>query len=113
MNRADRMLEVLRDGRPHSRREIFDRAGFMLTNNAASELRARGLDVRQWREDGVYVYKLLSEAESVRAEKLRAVDEGGSSFPAPSGSVASASLSEPVQLALVPPDNGAYRREAA
>jgi hypothetical protein len=58
VNRALLMLEVLRDGRPHTRREIFDHAGFLLTNNAASELRAMGYDVQQSRErvDGVNVY---------------------------------------------------------
>ena len=63
MNRADKMLSVLRDGKPHSRRDIFDRIGFLLTNNAAAELRAQGHDVRQSREqvDGVtvYSYRLL------------------------------------------------------
>lgn len=58
MNRADRMLEVLRDGRPHTRRDLFDRCGFFLTNNAAAELRARGYNVVQSRErvDGVVIY---------------------------------------------------------
>jgi len=58
VNRADKMLEVLRDGRPHTRRDLFERCGFFLTNNAAAELRARGYDVRQSRArvDGVIVY---------------------------------------------------------
>lgn len=42
MNRADRLYEVLKDGKPHSRQDIFNRGGFYLSNNAASELRARG-----------------------------------------------------------------------
>ena len=62
MNRASRMLEVLRDGQRHSRRDLFERCGFFLTNNAASELRAQGHDIEQTREmvngDVVYFYLL-------------------------------------------------------
>lgn len=63
VSRADRMLEVLRDGRPHSRHEIFEAAGgFFLTNNAASELRCkRGLNIVQRRERGNVVYQLVGE----------------------------------------------------
>jgi hypothetical protein len=39
-NRASRLYRVLRDRKAHTRREIFDREGFLLTNNAAAELRA-------------------------------------------------------------------------
>jgi len=54
------MLTVLRDGKPHSRHEIFQRVGFMLTNNAASELRARGLDVEETRDGDNYLYQLAA-----------------------------------------------------
>lgn len=61
VSRADRMLSVLRDGRPHSRQEIFEATGsFFLTNNAASELRReRGLQVEQRRERGLVIYQLV------------------------------------------------------
>lgn len=65
MNRAQLMLSVLQSAdRPFSRDEIFSRVGHMLTNNAASELRARGYDVvrSQQRDpsgDGwIYFYRL-------------------------------------------------------
>jgi len=58
VNRAERLRRVLADGKPHTRRDIFDRAGFMLTNNAASELRAQGETVVQWRDRGEYLYRL-------------------------------------------------------
>lgn len=57
-NRADLMLSCLRDGKPWTRREIFNEVGYFLTNNAASELRKRGLEVVQWRHEGEYVYQL-------------------------------------------------------
>jgi len=62
IGRADRMLSVLQDGRAHSREEIFERVGFFLTNNAASELRKRGYDISQRRERGIYIYQLVSQA---------------------------------------------------
>lgn len=127
MNRADRMLVVLGDGRPHSRREIFDRAGFMLTNNAASELRAQGHDVRQWREKGVYFYRLVALSEEAREGHGAGGNAGtppkarGDFPPCPASSL---SVTVPdlltvgaadggAQLQLVPPENGAYKREAA
>lgn len=62
VGRADRMLEVLRDGRARSRQEIFEAAGgFFLTNNAASELRKRGYQIAQRKERGVYVYQLVGD----------------------------------------------------
>lgn len=68
VNRAERMLEVLRDGRPHSRQEIFEAAGgFFLTNNAASELRKQGYEISQRRERGVYVYQLVTADEDTAA----------------------------------------------
>jgi len=61
VSRADRMLSVLSDRQPHSRQEIFEREGFFLTNNAASELRKRGYEISQTRERGIYVYQLVGE----------------------------------------------------
>lgn len=62
MNRADKMLAVLLDGKPHSREDIFFRKGFMLTNNAASELRAKGYDVEHWQEADVHYYRLVESS---------------------------------------------------
>lgn len=59
-NRADRMLEVLRDGRTYSRAEIVDRAGWLMTNNAAAELRARGYDIRHSKKQNLDTYRLVS-----------------------------------------------------
>ena len=64
MNRAELLLSVLRDHRPHSRQDIFDRVGYMLTNNAASELRACGYDIQHSRKGRVDVYQLLPSQPS-------------------------------------------------
>ncbi len=70
--RAAAMLSVLADGRKRSRDEIFEAAGrFFLTNNAASELRAKGYDVRQGREGKLYVYWLVSARSSAAAARAR------------------------------------------
>ena len=70
LSRADRMLNVLRDGRVHSRHEIFESAGgFFLTNNAASELRKRGYEISQRRERGVYVYQLVGGLDEAAASR--------------------------------------------
>lgn len=53
--RADLLLEILRDGRSHSRDEIWRLTeAFFLTNNAASELRRRGHTVIYDRSDDSY-----------------------------------------------------------
>lgn len=78
MNRATRMLELLRDGQRHSRRDLFERCGFFLTNNAASELRAEGHDIEQTREmvrgDVVYFYRLRGTLEASPPEPDQSAD---------------------------------------
>jgi len=74
VNRADRMLAALRDGTPWSRAEIFDRVGFMLTNNAASELRDRGFTVIESRRGGEYFYQLLNPAQPERLRTTAQVE---------------------------------------
>ena len=66
-NRADLMLEVLKDGAVHSRQEIFERVGFMLTNNAASELRDRGLNVVHRVERRIHTYQLVAVSDEGEA----------------------------------------------
>jgi hypothetical protein len=55
--RAQRMLDVLKDGMEHSRSELLA-AGVGVTNNAASELRGAGYDVRYRRSGGESFYRL-------------------------------------------------------
>lgn len=83
-SRADAMYEVLADGQPHSREAIFARAGrWFNTNNAARELRGRGLDVAYDRKSDSY--RLLSLAES---------ETEGADGPAARSSSASGSAGE-------------------
>lgn len=124
MTDAEFLLEVLRDGEWHSLNQIlarsFEQRGHGLTvHSRAADLRDRGhvVEHRMKGQRGAgSQYRLLSEAEPVRAGKHRAnglVD---------SGPVASASLSvaEPpeslpngdAQLTLIPERRGAYREVA-
>lgn len=103
MNRAERMQRVLRDGRWHSRREIQEREGWFLTNNAASELRARGLEIEQRRVKGIYEYR-LSQGEAVSPS-----GEGGPELSALSSS--GLPLAELVQLDIYA-DNDRWSRKA-
>jgi hypothetical protein len=109
MNRADRLLAVLSSApRPFSRAEIFERAGFMLTNNAASELRARGLVVEQSCESingvTVYSYELagpLSEADEQPAAGPHPIASGRKQSRSDHGpGAAASSVSESGQLAF-------------
>lgn len=105
MNRAAKMLEVLRDGRPHSRRELFECCGFFLTNNAAAELREQGYDVRQERRrvngDNVYFYSLASLSDGAGTDGAPTDSPGRES--APSLSEASEGLTaSPLQAAARP-----------
>ena len=61
MNRADLLYSCLRDGQPWTRRDIFEHTGqFTLLNNAASELRKRGVDVRHTRKGSLHVYQIVN-----------------------------------------------------
>lgn len=58
--RAARMLSVLADGHGHSRVDIVAEASINYPNNAASELRAAGYDVRTRYLDGEVFYWIES-----------------------------------------------------
>lgn len=113
MNRADLLLSVLRDGKPHTRQDIFGRVGYFLANNAASELRARGFDVVHSREGRLDVYRLvgsLTDGGDAAAGNESATPRGLPSFLSPPsvnvsqaggslvGGAAGGSTDEPSQL---------------
>ena len=56
--RLQRVLTLLRDGRPHSTREIVRKARVMAVSAIVSELRQHGaeIDCRATRKDGVRVF---------------------------------------------------------
>lgn len=86
MNRADRLLSVLKDGREHSRQDVYQAVGFLMTNNAAAELRQRGLNVIHRRKNSLDLYRLAgSLAETADPPDLSAVSASEpSSNPHPS-----------------------------
>ena len=59
MSQCSRVLEVLRDGKPHSIQEIHERAGTMRLNSRVSDLRSMGWFITYYRKDGLHTYQLL------------------------------------------------------
>jgi hypothetical protein len=59
MSQCSRVLEVLRDGKPHSIGEIHERAGTMRLNSRVSDLRRMGYFIAYYRKDGLHTYQLL------------------------------------------------------
>jgi hypothetical protein len=59
MSQCSRVLEVLRDGKPHSIQEVHDRAGMMRLNSRISDLRNMGYNIAYFRKDGLHTYQLL------------------------------------------------------
>ena len=63
--RLTRVLRVLRDGRPHTTRELIERARVCAVNTCVSEMRALGyvIECRSQGHDGhgahVYAYQLV------------------------------------------------------
>ncbi len=59
MSQCSRVLEVLRDGKPHSIQEIHERAGTMRLNSRIADLRRMGYFITYFRKDGLHTYQLL------------------------------------------------------
>lgn len=115
MNRADKLFAVLRDGREHSRQDVFDAEGFMLTNNAAAELRARGYDVRHRRRGGLDMYQLVGSLDALAHTAASALPPSGRDGGAGASSEqAQSDIGEDDgQLALLLPWPGQLAIEAA
>ncbi len=58
--RARLLLEALADG-PLTRARIFERTGYMMSNNGAAELRAAGYTVVCTRAGREYVYEIVAD----------------------------------------------------
>lgn len=105
-SQCDRVLAVLKDGRPHTMVEIHEAAGFMRLNSRISDLRHRLRDRGQTitcRRDGEhYVYQLVALEEP---DPLRERASGSSSVPAPAAA-ASLSADDPVPGESLPPGHG-------
>jgi len=96
------MLSVLERGHWQTRRDIFERVGFMLTNNAASELRARGYVVEQRHYCGNYEYRIQdSGTEPGGHHTSPDVAPPVTDTPAPEVPLLASSGSVSVQLQLV------------
>lgn len=57
-SRLQSVLNVLRDGLPHSTRELIHASGMCAINSIISELRDNGIGVKCEREGRIYRYRL-------------------------------------------------------
>lgn len=129
-SQCDRVLAVLKDGRPHTMEEIHQFAGFMRLNSRVSDLRKRGHTITCDKAGGVYTYQLHADTlnepaipagglDAVGAVSLHA---GSLSVPTPAPlPLAEPSLNQPppvepggtLHLFDIPVRSGAYGNEAA
>ena len=56
---AERILRVLRDGKPHTHLELY--ALGTVAHSRISDLRARGHVIEAWRDGDLYLYRLICE----------------------------------------------------
>lgn len=56
MTHAERILELLNDGQPHSHLELY--ALGTVAHSRISDLRKKGHLIRQWRDGDLYLYQL-------------------------------------------------------
>jgi Helix-turn-helix domain len=59
VSQCSRVLNVLRDHKPHSIQEIHERAGTMRLNSRISDLRKFGFNIAYYRLNGLHTYELL------------------------------------------------------
>ncbi|MGR3501571.1 hypothetical protein [Pseudaestuariivita sp.] len=63
--RLRRVLKVLKDGKPHSTREIVRKAGVCAVNAVVAELRANGAEIACWQQlvddRRVWFYRMTKE----------------------------------------------------
>lgn len=104
LSRAARLYSVLRDGRVHSRQEIFERIGYELTNNAASELRKLGHIVHHSQIGRVHCYQLgeVEEGEVRGAGVSRPAIAGLSERPPSSTSSPGLAVTNPIERESAP-----------
>ena len=58
--RLQRALAVLGDRKDHSTWDIVQKAHICAVNSVVAELRVNHYNIKCWREDGVFYYRLLS-----------------------------------------------------
>ena len=59
MTHNERVLQLLADGRPHSHHELY--ALNVIAHSRVSDLRKRGHVIEMWREDDLYLYRLVQD----------------------------------------------------
>lgn len=81
MTHKQAVLKLLSDRKPHSHHELYGLG--CVAHSRISDLRRDGWTIRQWREDGLYLYQLNGLLEEAAAS-VAAVRDGSSSTEASS-----------------------------
>lgn len=101
MTHNERVLELLRDGQPHSHHELY--ALGVIAHSRVSDLRRRGYAIQQWRDGELYLYRLSEGQDSPP------VSRGGNPFhptPLPNLPFAESASVEPAGSAPAPASGG-------
>lgn len=56
MTHNERVLRLLSDGKPHSHHELYDLR--VIAHSRVADLRAKGHEIRSWRDGDLYWYRL-------------------------------------------------------
>ncbi len=59
MTHNNRVLNLLKDGKPHSHHELY--ALHVIAHSRVSDLRKQGYAISQWRDGDDYLYQLVGE----------------------------------------------------
>lgn len=63
MTHNEKVLQLLRDGKPHSHHELY--ALHVIAHSRVADLRKRGYVIEQWREGDNYFYRLIDSPPPV------------------------------------------------
>lgn len=62
MTHDDRVLALLSDGEPHSHHELYQLR--VVAHSRVASLRRKGFVIECWREDDLYLYRLVGERDA-------------------------------------------------
>lgn len=128
MTHKQRVLDLLADGRPHTHHELY--ALHVIGHSRIADLRRDGHMIEQWRDGEDYLYRLVSRVESQSLpspDGSASCDSTGEVAPSSQPTTTTGGRVQPSrlpshagvgcvdgdgQLALIPAENGAYRRAA-
>ena len=111
MTGKQRLLELLKDGQPHSHHETY--ALGLIAHSRAADLRAEGHDIRVWREGNTYWYQLTLREEPALAPGSVPLGASASTPASPLPELGAAAAGGPEPLTLFGDERTHYAKDAA